>query len=385
MTLNLREWIRAAFGRDATINIKTAHLDVATDVFIKELAIAVAVNIISSTISKCEFRTYQNGKPVKGDEYYLWNIEPNQNQNSSDFIQQLITQLCYDNEVLVVELNGRLYVADHFMRQQYALREDTFQNVTIKTLSLDRTFSAHEVIYMQLNDRNIKYYLDISYTQYGKTIAHAMRSYLRTNMQKGILEIDSTVQQRKDFQDELQDLIDNRFRPYFEAESAVLPITKGYKYTDTSSQMRASSSTPADISERINYEFEMAGRAFKIPKAIMMGDVSDVEQVTKNFLTFCIDPLTDKAGEEITRKRYGANHFKKGNYLEVNTNAIQHVDVFGTATNAEKLFCSGLYCIDELRVKMGDVPLDTEWSRKHYITKNYAEASEFQHLEGGGK
>lgn len=381
--MNLAEWIKAVFGRDTTINLNTATMNTTTDIFIKELAIAVAINTIASTISKCEFRTYQRGQPAKGEEYYLWNIEPNQNQNSSDFIQQFITQLCYENEALIVELNGRLYVADHFTRQQYALREDTFSNVTIKTLSLNRIFSAGDVIYMQLNDRNIKYYLDGSYTQYGKTIAHAIRSFLRANMQKGVLEIDAATQQRPDFQKELQELIDKRFKPYFEAESAVLPLTKGYKYTDTSTQMSANNSTPSDISERINYEFEMAGRAFKIPKALMLGDVSDVQQITKNFLTFCIDPLTDKAGEEITRKRYGAQQFAKGNYLEINTNAIQHVDVFDMATNADKLLSSGLYCIDELRMKLGDVPLNTEWSKKHYITKNYAEASQLQHLEGG--
>nr|WP_275061457.1 phage portal protein [Diplocloster modestus] len=358
-------------------------MNTTTDIFIKELAIAVGINMIASTVSKCEFRTYQLGQPVRGEEYYLWNIEPNQNQNSSDFIQQFITQLCYENEALIVELNGRLYVADHFTRQQFALKEDTFSNITIKTLSLNKVFSAHEVIYMQLNDKNIKYYLDGSYTQYGKTIAHAMRSYMRSNMQKGVLEIDAALQQRPEFQKELQELIDNRFRPYFDAESAVLPLTKGYKYTDTSSQMSASNSTPADISERINYEFEISGRAFKIPKALMMGDISDVQQITKNFLTFCIDPMTDKAGEEITRKRYGAEQFAKGNYMEINTNAIQHVDVFDMATNADKLLSSGIYCIDELRTKLGDVPLDTEWSKKHYITKNYAEASQLKHLEGG--
>ena len=117
----------------------------------------------------------------------------------------------------------------------------------------------------------------------------------------------------------------------------------------------------------------------------MLGDVSDVEKITKNFLTFAIDPICEKFGEEATRKRYGARQFANGNYIDVNTNCIQHIDIFEQATNSDKLLSSGLYCIDELRVKLGDTALGEEWSRAHYITKNYAEASQFDHLGKGAE
>ena len=163
----------------------------------------------------------------------------------------------------------------------------------------------------------------------------------------------------------------------------MLPLTSGYKYTDVTKQ--TTSPTPADLNERINFEFEMAGRAFGIPKSLILGDVSDVEKITKNFLTFGIDPITEKLGEEITRKRYGRKQFAKGNFVDINTNCIQHIDVFEQSTNAEALLRSGLYCIDELRTKLGDTALKTDWSQKHYITKNYAEAEQMPHLgaEGG--
>ena len=56
--------------------------------------------------------------------------------------------------------------------------------------------------------------------------------------------------------------------------------------------------------------------------------------------------------------------FAKGNYMDVNTNCIQHIDIFEQATNSDKLLSSGLYCIDELRVKLGDTALKTDWSQK---------------------
>ena len=382
--MNAGDFFLRAFGKQATINLKTQIEEQFTEVFFKELATACAINMIANTIAKCEIRTFIKGLPVRKEEYYLWNYEPNQNENSSDMIQKFITNLCYDNEALIVEVNGKLYVADSFIRRKYAFYDDVFSNIVIGDMTLQRPFQAKEVIYMQLNNLDARQRREGSYTSYGKTVAQAIRTVLRTGGQKGILNIDAQTSAQPNFQQQLQELMDERFKPFFESNQAVLPLTQGYTYTDVTKNAQAMP-TPADLNERINYEFEMAGRAYRIPKALMLGDVSDVEKITKNFLTFAIDPICEKFGEEATRKRYGANQFAKGNYIDVNTNCIQHIDIFEQATNSDKLLSSGLYCIDELRVKLGDTALGEEWSRAHYITKNYAEASQFDHLGKGAE
>lgn len=382
--MNANDFFLRAFGKKATLNIKTQIEEQFTEVFFKELATACAINMIANTVAKCEIRTFINGLPEKREEYFLWNYEPNQNENSSDMIQKFITNLCYDNEALIVEVNGKLYVADHFTRKKYAFYDDVFTNIVIGDITLQKSFTASDVIYMQLNNMDARQRLEGSYTSYGKTVAQAVRTVLRTGGQKGILDIDAATAAHKDFQTQLQELMDERFKPFFEANNAVLPLTNGYTYTDVTKNSQ-SMPTPADLNERINYEFEMAGRAYRIPKALMLGDVSDVEKITKNFLTFAIDPICEKLGEELTRKRYGAKQFARGNYIDVNTNCIQHIDIFEQATNSDKLLSSGLYCIDELRTKLGDTALNEEWSKRHYITKNYEEASQFNHLGKGAE
>lgn len=382
--MNASDFFLRAFGKQATINLKTQIEEQFTEVFFKELATACAINMIANTIAKCEIRTFIKGLPVRKEEYYAWNYEPNQNENSSDMIQKFITNLCYDNEALIVEVNGKLYVADSFIRRKYAFYDDVFSNITIGDMTLQRSFQAKEVIYMQLNNLDARQRLEGSYTSYGQTVAQAIRTVLRTGGQKGILSIDAQTSAQPNFTTQLQQLMDERFKPFFESNQAVLPLTQGYTYTDVTKNAQAMP-TPADLNERINYEFEMAGRAYRIPKALMLGDVSDVEKITKNFLTFAIDPICEKFGEEATRKRYGARQFANGNYIDVNTNCIQHIDIFEQATNSDKLLSSGLYCIDELRVKLGDTALGEEWSRAHYITKNYAEASQFDHLGKGAE
>lgn len=376
--MNMTEYFLKAFGRQSAINVKTRLEEEFTEVFFKELATACAINMIANTVGKCEIRTFVEGKPQKREEYYLWNYEPNPNENSSDFMQHFISNLCYDNEALIVEVNGKLYVADSFSRQKYSFREDIFSGITIGELTLRRSYRASEVIYMQLNNIDARQRLEGSYTSYGKTVARAIRNMLRQGAQKGILNIDAQTSQRTDFADKLNELMNDRFKPFFNEGSAVLPLQQGYTYTDVTKQ--GMTTTPADLNERINYEFEIAGRAWRIPKALILGDVADVEKITKNFLTFAIDPITEKLGEEITRKRYGEKEFGKGNYIDINTNCIQHIDIFEQANNCDKLLSSGLYCIDELRTKLGDTAIGKGWSQKHYITKNYAEAESMAHL-----
>lgn len=73
------------------------------DIYFREMAFVSAANLISKAVSKCEFKTYRSGKPNKGKEHYLWNVEPNKNQNSSEFIQKWIYTLMRNNECLIIE------------------------------------------------------------------------------------------------------------------------------------------------------------------------------------------------------------------------------------------------------------------------------------------
>ncbi|MEA4813884.1 MAG: phage portal protein, partial [Oscillospiraceae bacterium] len=127
---------------------------------IEDFAIQMAINMLAGLIAKCEFKTYIKGKETKADEYYVWNVEPNANQNSSQFIQQLVSKLLHNNEALVVEVNGQMLVADSFTATGYALRPATFSSVTVTTFddsfTFDKTFSMADVLYFRLNNQNIR-------------------------------------------------------------------------------------------------------------------------------------------------------------------------------------------------------------------------------------
>src|SRR5699024_6224711 len=107
---------------------------------------------------------------------------------------------------------------------------------------------------------------------------------------------------------------------------------------------------------------DTAAQAFKIPPAILRGDVADVSVLVDNLLTFCIDPICAQVEEEICGKRYTMSEFLSGTKLSIDTTAIKHIDIMSMASNVDKLISCGFYSIDDLKQKIGEPPLKTKFS-----------------------
>ncbi|MHA9740261.1 phage portal protein [Robinsoniella peoriensis] len=351
----------------------------------EEFTIHAAINLIANCISKCEFKTFQSGKEFIGEESYKWNYEPNINQNSSQFIQELVTKLLYNNECLVVESNGQLIIAESYGSQEFALKETVFSGVSRKGFTYNRTFNMSDVLYFKLNNKNIRQMLKNLCGGYNQILNEAVEKYEKAGGEKGTLHIDAVAQGKKygdkSFEDIYEDLMNNRFKKFFNSRSAVLPLFDGFEYTkQAAEQSKKSTSEVKDITDLTEEILQTVARAFNIPVSLLKGDVSDVDKITKNFLTFCIDPICEMIATEINRKRYGKKQVQTGSYIKMDTTTIMHVDIFDIAEKIDKLIASGMYCIDELRKKLGDAELNTEESKKHFITKNYMDLND---LEGG--
>ena len=98
MGLNFKKWLveKLSGGAEKKSLIEIdwpEFFSLMDNVYIRELAFWTCVNKIANALSKCEFRTYYGGKEIKKAEYYLWNVEPNRNQNASAFLTKLIGKL----------------------------------------------------------------------------------------------------------------------------------------------------------------------------------------------------------------------------------------------------------------------------------------------------
>lgn len=370
---SLIDWMKSFLGiGETTVNLTATAISTEQKLNIELFAIHSAISLISNSVSKCEFKTYAKGVEFKGDVYYKWNVEPNKNQNSSQFLQVLITKLLFKNEVLVLPIGDQLIIADSFYQDEFAIKENTFSSITSGTMSFDKVYNMSDVYYYKLGNTDIRALLSNLIVGYNDLLNMSIGKYNRSGGRKGILDIDATASGNKDFQSKLDMLMNTRFKKYFEAENAVLPLEKGYKYEEKGGEgSKKSTSEIADIAIITKEIFERTGQAFKIPPALLRGDIADIGATTDNFLTFCVDPLVDMLGEENNRKTYGKDAFLAGNYMRIDTTTIKHIDLFSISEPFDKLIASGGYSIDELRVKCGDVALNTPWSKQHVITKNY--------------
>lgn len=367
-------------GKSVEISSKTVeeYLDneKLSRLVMEEFTIHAAINLIANCISKCEFKTFESGKEKQGEEYYVWNFEPNLNQNSSQFLQELVTKLLYNNECLVVESKGQLIIAEGFSKEEFALKETIFSNVYRKGFTFNRNFRMSEVLYFQLNNKNIRRLLSDLCNGYNELLNEAVDKYEKAGGEKGTLHIDAAATGQKygskTFEEVYEELMNERFKKFFNSRSAVLPLFNGFTYTkQAAEQSKKSTSEMKDITDMLDEIVETVARAFNIPVSLLKGDVSDVEKITRNFLTFCIDPICEMIQTEINRKRNGKRDVQRGNYLKIDTTTVMHTDIFDIAEKIDKLIASGMYCIDELRRKLGDAELNTEKSRQHFITKNY--------------
>lgn len=375
---NIFNWIvgktsKTAGESSSTKIVCTDFYEAAKEYCLRELAFLTCVNMIGNAVGKCDFKTYKEGKEFKGAEAYLWNIEPNINQNSTMFINKLITKLYLHNEALVIATKGldgteRLAIADTFiLNGNYPSKENEYQSVTVGDFSYNKTFRENEVLHLRLKQKDIKIVLDLVYDSYGKMIAAAKSDYEYQLGRHLKVHVDQMAQGGEEWEKRFAEIMNNQVKPFMQSGNGVLPEFNGYEYSEFGA---AGGKDSRDIREMYNDIFDFTAKAFNIPTVLIGGEVAGTKEAFNHWLTICIDPLCDQLEEEINRKRYGRKEWEKGNYLRIDTSSLIHFDLFSNATNVDKLIASGAFSVNEVRKAAGQTPIDKEWADKHMITKN---------------
>lgn len=300
---------------ESTVEITDQQVrDAVTEICLRELAFWTCVGKIANALTKCEFRTFYEGEELFKDEYYLWNYEPNRNQNKAEFLSKAMEQLFRNNELLIVEsYDGQLLVADDFSVTKNALYGDTYTNVQVDNYTFSRSFRSSDVLHWTLNNKNVNRIIQHLYDSYSKLIDYSAKSYLKSRGSRGILDISAMAQSDKLFNKKLEKLMNEYFKSFFESPNAVLPLFEGYSYTDIGSKTY-SEGTSRDIKSQYDDIFDFTARGFSMPPTLAKGDVQDTEKAVDEMLTFCLDPLAQMFMQEINRKRIGKNGIQKGNH-----------------------------------------------------------------------
>ena len=370
-----------------------------TELSLYEFALCSGINIIANALSACEIRTFVNNKEIHGEEYYLWNYSPHYNYNANEFLQKIVWNLIYKNECLVVETRGGLVVADSYEHEVYALYQDVFRNVIVNSDSQNgishpytfpQSFRMEDVLFYRLSSKNIKSILDYLMEGYRSLLETAIDKFKKSAGERGILTIDGNAAAGQNygtkpdgtlrtFNDVFTEMMNERFKSYFNAKNAVMPIWKGFDYQIKGSEAsKRSTSEVKDITDMTTEITTKVANALQIPPQLMLGTAAEVKQLTRNLITFGIRPIADVIETENNRKRSG-REVLRGTYQMIDLTGIEYTDIFEAAQGAYNLLGSGA-SIDEIRVLTGRPELGTKWSRKHLISKNFADLETIEDL-----
>ena len=374
--------VKEKYGPDAS----SVVIDIPAELYYKELAIYTASSLISNAISRSEMRVFEKGKPVKNHDYYLLNVSPNRNETSSVFWHKVINRVIRNGEALVVEAGGYLYCADSYTRAvERPVLGDIYEMVAVGNFTFDKKFTQDDSYLFRLDNINVRQLIDGMYMEYGKILSSAAKALKQTNGQKYKLHIDGVKAGDTEFNTEFENFIKKQLKTYMESDNAVYPEFDGYKLEADPTYGNGKSGSAADFVSLKKELFSSVAGAFHIPESMMTGNITNMADIIGSFLTFGADPYADMITEALN-KEAGPENYLAGNYYQVDTSRIMHRDAFDVAADVSNLISSGVKCIDEVREMLGDAPLNTDWSKKHFITKNFEEIERFlTSTEKGGE
>lgn len=363
----------------------TIIIDIPAELYYKELAIYAATSLISNAISHSEVKCFVNGKPIKNRDYYLLNVSPNKNETSSIFWHKVINKMIRKGKALVVDAGNYLYCADSFcVKEERPVLGDVYESVCTGNFTFNKIFSQEDTYMFQLDNVNVKNLIDGLYEEYGKVLSSAVKAFKQGNGQKYKLHIDSMKSDDEDFNKEFEGIISEQLKDYLSNETAIYPEFDGYSLTPD--EYTKSSKNANDVIALKKDIFQTVANVFHIPEAMQTGNITNIKDVVSSFLSFGVDPFADCISEALN-KGAGLDNYIKNNFYQVDTGKVHHRDIFDMAVGINNLISSGVMCIDEIREEIGLAPLNTKWSRKHFITKNFEEIEKYlkSMLEGGEK
>lgn len=346
--------------------------------YLQRMAFWTIVRKIGSAVASVEWETYRRGSSVKAKEYWSWNFEPNPNQSAEEFFRKLIGELFLNGEALVVEIGpGYRYVADSFNVVQ-KLNGDEYQNVIAYGQNINRNFSAKEVLHFTYDGVRLKQVMASVAGAQGRLIKSASSAYIRNQGTRGVLRIDELAEADSDFDETYDDLVNDKFKKYFTAENAVLPLFKGYEFDtqeSTGGSTKSSLSGTRDIRSMYDDIIDLTAQAMGVPASIVNSKKVEKDDFS-HFLTATIMPLVKMIAEEINRKMFGSGLVYAGTYVSPNYSNIKYTDLFDIADPIDKLIGSGTFSINDIRQRLGFDTIEEDWAKQHWMTKNYSPAPE---------
>lgn len=348
-------------------------IDDAENVYLRKLALEININFLARVISQTDFRVMEGTKRIKDDWHYLLNVQPNKNQNATEFWQKFIQTLIYKNEALAVLTDtDDLVIADSFSQIEYALFPNVFKDVVVGDYKFKRTFSMDEVIYLTYNNENLNKFMKRLFDDVGTLHSRLQDIVFRNNQIRGTVSIEGIADLDPKKTAQLQSYMDKLFAAFKNNSVAIIPELKGFKYNEVNQGKSANSNTSVEELTKLKKSLiDDVAKVIGIPPALIHGEMADLESNVKAFLKFCSNPLLKKIKDELNAKTIAKKDFLEKN-KRIEVFGVMYKSVTENSEAVDKLVASGAYTRNEVREKFGDERSNNPALDKYVMTKNYA-------------
>jgi len=338
--------------------------------YIKFMAVDTVVNFVSRTMSTIKFG-------IDNEEWeYILNVRPNSDSSSATFWQKFFYRVIADNEVLVVVSDdNQLLIADSFVRNEYAIYEDTFSEITVKGYTFKRTFKMSEVIYINYNNDKLEKFTRGLFDDNAELYGRVMEVAMRNNQIRASVSVDSTGNFQEDKLTRLQDYMDKMYSSFKTNSVAIIPEANGFSYTEHNNG-KTSMQSSEELYKMITSLIDDIANMIGVPTALIYGEKTEMDSNIKAYKKLCIIPLIKKLQDELTVKVLKRAEYAKGKRIKVY--GVLPSDPLELATQADKLISSGAFYIDEVRGIFEYEDLPDGKGKVQLITKNYEVANESQ-------
>lgn len=366
------DYIHKWFNRKDVICLSEC-IDLINDTCYKELALQKVISLIAGSFISTKFRTYEKHNEVQKNLYYKLNIAPNINQNKYDFYYKFIDTLIRNQETLIFELNGDLFIADSFESHKLALKNYWFDKVVLNDYPLKDKFYMNEVMYFSLNNEKIKGLINSINNNYSRILSSLENAYVRNKLRKIIVDMDTSTTLRDGEDNRTQNIINELIKPFVEGNRNVLTLPKGIKLANLDEKVNKQSDSISELTDTGKEIFEKVALIFNIPVDLLYGNKNELDEQEKMYMTHAVKPYSEMFNSEVNKKTYSKSQILNGTYMKMDLVTTEFINLLKSADSLDKLFRIG-FSNNFLRNKLGEEKSDKEWADKEYVTKNYMSA-----------
>lgn len=347
--------------------------------YLKIMAKATVLDFAARTMSTMEikFKDFKDGPEWE----YILNVRPNNDTSAATFWYKFFYRLLDENEALIIFTDdNQLLLADDFSREEKAVYEDTFTNVSVKDYVFKRSFRRSEVLYFEYNNENLERFTKGLFNDYSELFGRILEVAMRNNQIRGTVAIETTGSMNdekgkdgKTRAERLQNFINKIYESFSKNSVAIVPSMKGFTYEEYTNKQGVSNQSLDELNKMKSSLIDDVSNAIGIPTALIYGEKLELDSNIKAMRKTFTEPLAKKVKDELTSGIITKTGYVRGERLKV-TNVLPR-SIIEDAVQIDKVVSSATIYRDEVRDVYDLDPLPNGEGKKLMMTKNYEEVT----------